>query len=94
MSRLDTLNIPTAEEMATEHVRDFYYRLVKNTMENINYSASRGGTSVSESIPHDFLEAIVRAFILKGYEVECLGEAYSEKGAKEEVKFSWEGVYE
>ena len=59
MSRLDAINIPTAEEMATAHVRECYYRLVNLIAENIDYSALRGNTSVLESIPIDFLEAIV-----------------------------------
>ena len=94
MSRIDILNIPTAEEIAIAHVRECYYRLVRGIAENIDYSASRGNTSVLESIPIDFLEAIVRTFISKGYEVECLGEAWSDKGTKEEIKISWEGLYE
>lgn len=91
---MSLIDIPTAEELATAHVRECYHRLVRGITEDINYSASRGGTNVRASVPIDYLEAIVRAFILKGYEVECLGEAYSERGDKEEIKISWEGVYE
>ena len=90
----DILEIPTAEEMATTHVRGYYYGLVKDIVEDINYSASRGHTNISTPIPIDFLEAIVRTFISKGYEVECLGQDYSEKGTRELVRFNWEGCYE
>ena len=91
---MSLINIPTAEEMATSHVRECYYNLVRNIAENIEYAASHGHNCMSETIPIDYLEAIVRTFTLKGYEVEHLGEGYSERGAKEEIKISWEGEYE
>lgn len=94
MKVIDILNIPTAEEMATSHVRECYYRLVRSITENIDYKASRGSTCLLESIPIDYLEAIIRTFISKGYEVECLGEAWSDNGTKEEIKISWGGLYE
>lgn len=81
--------IPTVEEMATSHVRECYNRLVKRILDEINFTASRGGTSYVETIPTDYLEAIFKAFILKGYEVEYIGEAARDRINRNMVEFRW-----
>jgi len=81
--------IPTVEEMATSHVRECYNTLVRKILDDINFTASSGGTSHVETIPTDYLEAIFKAFILKGYEVEYIGDAGRDRINRNMVEFSW-----
>ena len=86
---MNLIYVPTAEKVATSHVRECYHRLVRNILDNITFTASRGGTSHIETLPTDYIEAIVKTFILKGYKVEYLGESSSDRINRESVKFSW-----